>query len=118
MRRSHEPPLWLLFGAGGLLAALLAPALILLTGVVMPVAAEHGIEVLDYHASRELFARPVVGVPVALALGLVLCHAAHRIYHTLRDLGIPAGRGTWWVCYGGAGVAGLLGVGAVVALWW
>ncbi|ABM62214.1 fumarate reductase subunit FrdD [Halorhodospira halophila] len=116
MRRSHEPPLWLLFGAGGLLAALLGPALILLTGIVMPVAAEHGVELLGYQSMRELLARPVVGLAVALGLGVVLCHAAHRIYHTLRDLGVRAGRGTWWACYGSAGAAALVAVGAVLTL--
>ncbi|MBN8494323.1 MAG: fumarate reductase subunit D, partial [Burkholderiales bacterium] len=30
MKRSHEPLAWLLFGAGGMLAALLAPALVLI----------------------------------------------------------------------------------------
>ncbi len=117
MKRSHEPPLWLLFGAGGLLAALLGPALILLTGVVVPVAAERGVEVLGYEATRELLARPLVGVLLALSLGVVLWHAAHRIYHTLRDLGMRAGQGVWWACYGSAAIGTLVAIGAVIALW-
>ena len=39
MARSNKPILWLPFAAGGLVAALVIPVLILLTGLLLPFAA-------------------------------------------------------------------------------
>ena len=36
MKRSIAPVFWLLFGAGGMLAALAGPALVLITGLAAP----------------------------------------------------------------------------------
>ena len=48
MKRSNEPILWDLFGAGGVLSALLAPILIFITGIVTPVGLWMPHEALDY----------------------------------------------------------------------
>ena len=36
MKRSNAPIFWLLFGAGGMLAALLGPVLVAITGIAVP----------------------------------------------------------------------------------
>ena len=36
MRRSNAPVFWLLFGAGGMLCALLGPVLVFITGLAVP----------------------------------------------------------------------------------
>jgi len=36
MRKSNEPVFWLLFGAGGVVAAFLVPSLVVLTGIAGP----------------------------------------------------------------------------------
>jgi fumarate reductase subunit D len=36
MKRSHAPIFWLLFGGGGMLAALFGAALVLVTGIASP----------------------------------------------------------------------------------
>jgi fumarate reductase subunit D len=81
-KRPIEPLLWLLFSAGGMIAALLMPILVFLFGIAFPL---------------EWFARPrqpsmltIVSHPIArLALFgicmLSLFHWAHRFRYTLYD---------------------------------
>lgn len=86
---AHREPLrWLLFGAGGVLAALFLPAVGLAVGVLGPLGAVD-LAVLTPSA--------IGGWGVALRLvahagvALLLFHAGHRIYHGLHDLGLPRG---------------------------
>jgi fumarate reductase subunit D len=67
MRRSNEPLFWSLFSGGGMLAALLAPALILVTGFLVPAKA--------------------VSVLFGVA-ALIFFHWAHRFRHVLIDVGL------------------------------
>ena len=90
MRRSNAPVFWSLFGAGGMLAALVAPGvvLVLLMGS------------LDYAQLRAL-ATSFAGKAFLFAVAsLFLWHSAHRIFHTLHDFGIKAGVAAWLLCYG------------------
>ena len=48
MKRSHEPIFWSLFGAGGVLSALLAPILIFITGIIAPIGVWMPPQALDY----------------------------------------------------------------------
>jgi fumarate reductase subunit D len=111
MKRSHEPIFWSLFGAGGVLSALVAPILILITGIIAPIGLWMPQEALAY--SRVLgFAQHWFGKLLILAvISLFLFHAMHRIYHGLHDIGVHAGTGTMVAAYGSA----LLGT--VVAAW-
>lgn len=95
MRPSREPVFWILFGAGGMLSALLAPILVLITGIITPVGLWMPREALAY--ARVLgFAQHWAGkLLLFLVIALFLFHAAHRINHTLHDLGLAsAGRRT------------------------
>jgi succinate dehydrogenase subunit D len=102
MKRSHEPIFWSLFGAGGVLSALLAPILILITGIIAPIGLWMPPEALD-HARVLGFAQHGFGKLIILAvISLFLFHAAHRIYHGLHDIGVHAGTGAMVASYGGA----------------
>ena len=85
-KRSVAPVFWLLFGAGGMLSALFGPALIALTGFMIPhgwaVPADFG----DY--SHVLaFARHPIGKLVVLAvIALFFWHGAERMFLTLKDM--------------------------------
>jgi fumarate reductase subunit D len=89
-KRSNAPIYWSLFGAGGMLSALVGP------GVVAAILADK----LDY-AHAHAFAQNIVGKAFLFAIAsLFLWHAAHRIFHTIHDFDIKPGLGSWFLCYG------------------
>lgn len=107
MKRSNEPVFWSLFGAGGVLSALLGPILIFITGIIAPTGIWMPSETMAYPRMLAL-AQSWWGKAALLAvIALFLWHAVHRIYHSLHDLGIHAGAGAAAVCYGFALVATL-----------
>ncbi|MBI2821126.1 MAG: fumarate reductase subunit D [Acidobacteria bacterium] len=113
-KRSIEPLLWLLFSAGGVVAALMLPSLLFLFGLAFPLgwlpppSHEHLLAVLR---------NPLVRAVVLLLCALSLFHWAHRFRYTLYD-GLQIKHLSELInlfCYGGAVV------GSVVAgylLWW
>ena len=107
MKRSHDPVFWSLFGAGGVLSALIGPILILVTGIIAP-AGWISPQALAY--SRVLgFAQHWFGKLLLLAvISLFLFHAVHRIYLSLHDIGVHAGTGARVAAYGSA-LLGTLG---------
>ncbi len=82
MRPSNEPFWWAMFGAGGMITALLLPVLIILTGFVVPAGG------VDFNQLHTLFNNPLVRLIILGVAFLSFFHAAHRIRHTLKDLGL------------------------------
>jgi fumarate reductase subunit D len=112
-KRTIAPLFWLLFGAGGMLAALFGPALILITGIMIPFG--WGVpERLGSYANVLAVARNPIAKLVLLALvALLFWHAAERLFLTLNDM--RAGP-IWllrWVTYG---LAAVLSVAVVTLL--
>ena len=100
MKRTNEPVFWSLFGAGGVLSALLGPILILITGIVVPTGTGMPPDAMAYRRVLAL-AQSWWGKAALLAvISLFLWHAMHRIYHSLHDLGIHAGTAARILCYG------------------
>ena len=102
MKRSHAPVFWLLFGAGGMLSALTATALVFITGLAGP---------LDWgpHAGALRYARVLAlaqsaggKVAILLVISLFAWHAAHRIFHSLHDVGLRHGPLAKLACYASA----------------
>ncbi len=81
-RATLEPLLWLLFSAGGVVAALLIPVLLLLFGVAFP---------LDWlppprHTHMlTVLGNPLSQVTIFVSCTLLLFHSAHRVRFTLYD---------------------------------
>ena len=100
MARSNKPILWLPFAAGGLVAALIIPVLILITGVLMPV----GILPLPYEKMAAFVHNPLGKLILFGTVALPAWHAAHRLRMTAHDLGFGDGVAVQAVCYGSAGV--------------
>ena len=100
-RRSIEPLLWLLFSAGGVLAALLGPILLLLFGVAFPLG---WLSPPDHEYLLSVLRHPLARVFLFAFLALLLVHGAHRFRYALYD-GLQIKHLNELVnllCYGGA----------------
>lgn len=90
MKRSNEPIFWSLFGAGGMLAALIGPALVFITGIAVPLGLVFAPDTMSY-AHMLAFAQNWLGKCFLFAVvALFLWHAAHRIAILLHDFGVHA----------------------------
>ena len=118
MKRSNAPIFWALFGAGGMLSALIGAALVFITGIAAPSGTLLPRELLNYHHVLA-FSQHWAGKGfLFVIISLFLWHSVHRIFHTLHDIGIHAGLGAKLVCYGGA-LAGTLAAGcALLRIGW
>lgn len=116
MKRSNAPIFWALFGAGGMLSALTGPVLVFIIGLAMPLGLLVPSDLLSYPRML-VFAQHMAGKLVILTIiVLYLWHAAHRIYKSLHDVGIPPGSASRAACYGTALVGTLLALVGVLAV--
>jgi fumarate reductase subunit D len=116
MKRSNAPVFWVLFGAGGLLAALVGPMLVFITGIAVPLGYLLPHDLMSYPRMLA-FTRHWAGKGFMLAvIALFAWHAAHRIFHSLRDVGIRAGALARLVCYGVALVVTLLAAWSLLTI--
>ena len=110
MKRSMQPVFWLLFGAGGMLSALIGWMLVLVTGLAVPMGALPA-DLLSYD-HMIAFHRNWLGKAFTfVVISLFLWHGAHRIFHSLHDFGVHARTASVVACYGlaflGTAAAGL-----------
>lgn len=111
-RRRVEPLVWLMFSAGGVLAAVFLPSLIFLFGLAFPLG---WIDRPDHEHLLAVLSHPLAFVVVLGLFVLMLVHSAHRFRYTLYDgLQIKKKRTVAVLCYGAA-IAGSLA--ALAALW-
>ena len=102
MKRSNAPIFWLLFGAGGMLAALLGPMLVFITGLAVPLGWPLPADLLSYPRMLA-FAQHWIGKGfLFVVISLFAWHAAHRLLCSLHDLGIHKGLVAKLACYGSA----------------
>jgi succinate dehydrogenase subunit D len=106
-QRSVEPFLWLLFSAGGVLAALFLPVFVFLFGLAFPLG---WLSAPSHDYLIDVLRHPLTRVLLFLLCALALFHAAHRFRYTLydglqikhlHDVVNP-------ICYGGAIVGSIL----------
>jgi fumarate reductase subunit D len=112
MARSNKPVLWLPFAAGGLVAALITPVLILITGVLVPLGALH----LRYETLAAFAHNPIGKLVLFGVVALPAWHAAHRLRMTAHDLGLGGGIAVKAACYGTTWVLILAAVLALMAI--
>jgi fumarate reductase subunit D len=102
-----EPLLWILFSAGGVVAAFLIPIHLFILGIATPL---QWIQATEYTTAAELVTLPVVRLYLFVLCSVPLFHAAHRIRYTLYDgLQIKHLNEVIAVaCYGGAVIGTLI----------
>jgi fumarate reductase subunit D len=76
------PPLWLLFSAGGTVAAFLVPVHLFLTGLAFPLG---WLQSPSHDSLLRLLEHPVVRLYLFVLITLPLFHWAHRFRYTLYD---------------------------------
>jgi succinate dehydrogenase subunit D len=107
------PLLWLLFSAGGTVAALLFPVHLFLTGLAFPLG---WLEAPRHEALHRLLTHPVARLYLLVLISLPLFPWAHRFRYTLYD-GLQLKHLTKLIavlCYGAA----LVGTALTVYLLW
>ncbi|MBI3468509.1 MAG: fumarate reductase subunit D [Planctomycetes bacterium] len=111
-RATGETIWWSLFAAGGVVAALLVPALIFITGVAIPFVNQGQVPSLKpmYHTEVMKRAGSVPGrVLLFVVISFSLFHCVHRFRHTLKDLGLHGAQGlVALLCYGSATLGSVL----------
>jgi fumarate reductase subunit D len=111
MARTNEPIWWSLFGAGGMIAAVLTPVTVIITGIAVPAGwiTAYGLDNLVHHPLSRLYLFLLIAFP--------LFHAAHRLLFTLVDLGLKGMRGALAVLlYGGAILGTLVAAALLIRL--
>ena len=116
MKRSNAPIFWLLFGAGGMLSALLGTMLVFITGLAAPLGWPLGPGLLGYAQVLQLARHPLGKAFLFVVIALFAWHAMHRIFHSLHDLGIRTGAAAKALCYGGALAVTLAAAASLLAL--
>jgi fumarate reductase subunit D len=106
---------WLLFGAGGLLSALLGPVLLFITGIGVPLGLLPA-SALDHARLLALARHPLGKLALFGLVALLLFHAGHRLLHSLHDLGLHTGLGARLLFYGGATAGSLATAGVLWAI--
>jgi fumarate reductase subunit D len=113
IRRPIEPMLWLLFSAGGVMAALFIPMTLFLFGLAFPLG---WLTPPPYSHLRAIFHNPITRIVLFVVCSLSLFHWAHRFRYTLYD-GLQIKHLNEVIntlCYGGAVVGTLI---AAYLLW-
>jgi fumarate reductase subunit D len=114
MEKSNEPIWWSLFSAGGMVAAMVLPVLIVITGILMPFGLA-GDDPLNFDRIHSALSQPLIKLIMFTVISLPLFHWAHRFRFTLIDVGLKSVSTLIAVlCYGVA-IAGTI-VSAVI-LW-
>ena len=104
--------MWLMFSAGGVLAAVILPSLVLVFGLALPLG---WLDPPDHADVLAVVGHPLTFVVLLGMFVLMLVHSAHRFRYTLYDgLQIKMRRTVAVLCYGAA-IAG--SVAAFAVLW-
>ena len=114
MAKSNEPIWWSLFSAGGMVAAMVLPIVMIITGIVVPFGVA-GPDPLNFERIHNAVSLPIIKLVLFAVIALPFFHWAHRFRFTLVDIGLkPVSTLIAVLCYGAAIVGTVI---AAVVLW-
>lgn len=87
MSKSNEPIWWSLFAAGGIVAALFIPILIVITGIILPFTLT-GEEPFLYERIYGAVNHPIIRLLIFCLIAFPFFHFAHRFRSILVDVGL------------------------------
>jgi fumarate reductase subunit D len=94
---------WFMFAQGGVLAAILIPAHVLVQGILGPLGV---VPVVDQHFDTwySILGNPLVKLYIVVLIAFPFFHFAHRLRYLLIDLGVKAAKSVpaQVIFYGGA----------------
>jgi fumarate reductase subunit D len=89
-KRSNEPVVWTLFGAGGVVVAYTMPVLIFITGIAVPLGIVSP-DILSFERLSDFASGWAGKLFLLIIISLPLWQSAHRIFLSLHDFGIKQG---------------------------
>jgi fumarate reductase subunit D len=108
IKRSNKPIFWSLFGAGGMLSALVGPMLIFLTGIAIPLGLLLPADTMSYDRMLRFAQNGFAKLALLAVISLFLFHGLHRMYHCVHDFGVHVTAGMKAAFHGLAIVGTLL----------
>ena len=90
---------WFLFSAGGMMTAIFLPGHVLFQGILMPMGRIPAAQT-SYERMHALLSHPIAKLYLFALISLSLFHGAHRLKHTIHDLGLHATGFIAFVFYG------------------
>jgi len=101
MKGRYKALWWSFFAIGGMVAAMLYPAHMLVTLLLGPAGV---VEMPTWEEAHALFSNPLFRMYLVVLIGLPLFHAAHRIMAAFMDFGLRGSlrNPTAFVLYGAA----------------
>ena len=108
--RSDEPMYWLMFGAGGMVAAIVVPAIMVvgMAGGITSGDVQNG--VLNPGQIADIFGNWFLSLCVWGVVFLLSFYALHRMHHSSHDFGIHS-KLTWYIAYGTAAAISFVSLG-------
>ena len=115
MAKSNEPIWWSLFSAGGMVAAMIFPILIIITGILVPFGLANDDPLNFERIHTAVTQNNYVKLIFFIVITLPLFHWAHRFRFTLVDVGLKSMSTLISIlCYGGA-IAGT--IASAIVFW-
>ena len=108
--RSDEPMYWLMFGAGGMVASIVLPSILVILIVAGIIGADIDSGLLNFNQISGLFGNWFLSIILFGIVFLLSFYSLHRMHHSSHDFGIHS-KITWYICYGAAAVISFVCLG-------